>query len=280
MKLNTTKLRPVHFKNGDKFDVRDFSGMITALTYLKMALFIFVLPITVGAALSSLSVVSQEYWMIVIIEIVIAMPVISIALSASARNRINNCMLRMGITYKELFEAYVRSRDDERMWEPKKNYIEPMITQYISYKAPRAELMQTQKLFIISIIYICYFLFAYNYQILGEILLGKSIIEVLPAIISLLIISTMYFIAPYILLKSPIEYDREKEFPSSKKYKLALILSIFLGWLGIDRLYLGYYCIGIIKLVTFGLFGVLWILDIYNIVTRTLTDKQGLPLLK
>ena len=48
-----------------------------------------------------------------------------------------------------------------------------------------------------------------------------------------------------------------------KKKTTALILSIFLGELGIDRFYLGYTGMGILKLCTAGCFGILWIIDIY-----------------
>ena len=42
----------------------------------------------------------------------------------------------------------------------------------------------------------------------------------------------------------------------------AIILSIFLGWLGVDRFYLGYTGLGILKLLTCGGWGVWWVIDI------------------
>ncbi|CAM0136124.1 unnamed protein product [Umbelopsis sp. WA50703] len=49
---------------------------------------------------------------------------------------------------------------------------------------------------------------------------------------------------------------------SDRSAFIALMLSIFLGPLGIDRLYLGYVFIGLIKFVTGGLFGILWVASI------------------
>ena len=42
----------------------------------------------------------------------------------------------------------------------------------------------------------------------------------------------------------------------------AIILSALLGGLGVDRFYLGYTGMGVLKLLTGGCFGILWILDI------------------
>ena len=50
----------------------------------------------------------------------------------------------------------------------------------------------------------------------------------------------------------------------------ALILSILLGGIGVDRFYLGYTGMGILKLLTGGCFGILWLIDIINIATGKL----------
>ncbi len=55
----------------------------------------------------------------------------------------------------------------------------------------------------------------------------------------------------------------------------ALILSILTGGLGIDRFYLGYTGMGILKLLTGGCFGVLYIIDIVNIATGKLLPADG-----
>lgn len=51
-------------------------------------------------------------------------------------------------------------------------------------------------------------------------------------------------------------------------YTLALIFSIFLGWLGVDRFYAGHIGLGILKLLTFGGFLVWWIIDIILFATK------------
>ena len=55
----------------------------------------------------------------------------------------------------------------------------------------------------------------------------------------------------------------------------ALILSILVGGLGVDRFYLGYAGMGILKLLTGGCFGILYIIDIVNIATGNLRPADG-----
>ncbi len=56
----------------------------------------------------------------------------------------------------------------------------------------------------------------------------------------------------------------------------AIILSALLGGLGVDRFYLGYTGMGVLKLLTGGCFGILWILDIINIASGKLQPANGL----
>lgn len=60
-----------------------------------------------------------------------------------------------------------------------------------------------------------------------------------------------------------------------KSKTTTLILSILLGGLGVDRFYLGYTGMGVLKLLTGGCFGVLWIIDIINIATGKLLPADG-----
>ena len=55
----------------------------------------------------------------------------------------------------------------------------------------------------------------------------------------------------------------------------AIILSALLGGLGVDRFYLGYTGMGVLKLLTGGCFGILWILDIINIASGKLQPADG-----
>jgi len=65
-----------------------------------------------------------------------------------------------------------------------------------------------------------------------------------------------------------------------KDWLVSLLLSIFLGYFGIDRFYMGYVGLGIVKLLTFGGCGVWWLIDIILIATGSLRDAQGRPLVK
>lgn len=62
-----------------------------------------------------------------------------------------------------------------------------------------------------------------------------------------------------------------------KNKTTALILSVLVGGLGIDRFYLGYTGMGVLKLLTAGCFGILYIIDIVNIATGKLLPADGSP---
>lgn len=60
-----------------------------------------------------------------------------------------------------------------------------------------------------------------------------------------------------------------------KNRTTALVLSILLGGIGVDRFYLGYVGSGILKLVTGGGLGIWYIIDIILIATGKLKGPKG-----
>ena len=60
-----------------------------------------------------------------------------------------------------------------------------------------------------------------------------------------------------------------------KSWAVALLLSVFLGPLGVDRLYLGYAGVGVLKLLTCGGFGLWWLVDVGLLLANGLADAGG-----
>lgn len=67
---------------------------------------------------------------------------------------------------------------------------------------------------------------------------------------------------------------------SEKEWLVALLLSFFLGFLGVHRFYTGHIGIGIVQLLTMGGCGIWALIDFILIVTGSYTDSDGLPLKK
>ncbi len=65
---------------------------------------------------------------------------------------------------------------------------------------------------------------------------------------------------------------------SRRDYVTALVLSIFLGGIGVDRFYLGQIGLGIGKLLTLGGCGIWSLIDLILIAMRKVNDNEGLPL--
>jgi TM2 domain-containing membrane protein YozV len=65
-----------------------------------------------------------------------------------------------------------------------------------------------------------------------------------------------------------------------KSWMVALLLSLFVGTLGVDRFYLGYTGLGLAKLFTLGGCYVWWIIDLIKIASGNMTDANGQPLAK
>jgi len=65
-----------------------------------------------------------------------------------------------------------------------------------------------------------------------------------------------------------------------KSWLVTLLLCLFLGGLGIHRFYVGKGGTGFLFLITGGIFGIGWLVDLIKILTGKFVDKQGQPLAK
>lgn len=82
---------------------------------------------------------------------------------------------------------------------------------------------------------------------------------------------------PDSLAQQPI---KTKKIPRQRHYLAVFFISFMWGTFGVDRMYLGKWGTGILKLVTIGGFG-LWVLvDLLLIMTGAMRDKQGRPMLQ
>lgn len=79
-----------------------------------------------------------------------------------------------------------------------------------------------------------------------------------------------------------MENENTNTQPTHKQrhFLAAFFLSFTWGTFGVDRMYLGKWGTGILKLVTFGGLGLWTIIDLIIIMTGTMRDKQGQLLLQ
>ncbi|MBQ7845474.1 MAG: NINE protein [Clostridia bacterium] len=64
---------------------------------------------------------------------------------------------------------------------------------------------------------------------------------------------------------------------ANKKKMNAILFSIFFGVLGVDRFYMGYVGLGVIKLLTFGGLGIWALIDMILICAGSLRPADGSP---
>lgn len=74
----------------------------------------------------------------------------------------------------------------------------------------------------------------------------------------------------FLLSSICLSRKKEEEENTLKSKTTAIILSVLLGQLGVDRFYLGYVGLGVVKLITCGGFGIWWLIDLIMICTGSL----------
>ena len=67
----------------------------------------------------------------------------------------------------------------------------------------------------------------------------------------------------------------ELDVASPRSRLVALLLCFFLGVFGAHRFYVGKIGTGILMLITFGGFGIWWLVDLILMLTGAFTDSEG-----
>ena len=71
-----------------------------------------------------------------------------------------------------------------------------------------------------------------------------------------------------------------KRFPKQRHFLAVFFLSFMWGFTGVDRMYLGKWGTGFLKLITLGGFGIWVLIDLTMIMAGTMRDKQGREMLQ
>lgn len=71
-----------------------------------------------------------------------------------------------------------------------------------------------------------------------------------------------------------------KKFPRQRHFLAVFFLSFMWGYAGVDRMYLGKWGTGIVKLLTLGGLGIWVLIDLVMIMAGTMRDAQGREMLQ
>lgn len=67
-------------------------------------------------------------------------------------------------------------------------------------------------------------------------------------------------------------YSEKDRVPLKRNHTIAIILSVVFGWLGVDRFYVGHIGLGLLKMFTFGVYGIWWVIDIILFATKKIDN--------
>lgn len=73
---------------------------------------------------------------------------------------------------------------------------------------------------------------------------------------------------------------KTKKFSPQRHFLAVFFISFMWGTFGVDRMYLGKYGTGLLKLITAGGFGIWVLVDLYLIMNGTMRDKYGREMLQ
>lgn len=80
---------------------------------------------------------------------------------------------------------------------------------------------------------------------------------------------------PGVALRDAAAYELAVGDASEKRVLVGFLLCFFAGWLGLHRFYAGKVGTGVLQLVTFGGFGIWWLVDLVLLVTGKFRDADG-----